>query len=227
MTALRHLVLLAIAAFCTLLGGCDEKKETAPVNTTEKSASYGTIVAVGDSLTAGYGVAESQAYPALVERKLHQAGHKWRVINAGISGETSSGTLARLDWVLKLNPDIVILEIGANDGLRGQDPELIRRNIDRIVTRLEEQGVVVVLAGMHMLTNMGSPYRQQFAAIYTSVAKKHNLIFVPFILEKVAGEDALNLPDGIHPNAQGHQTVAETVYPYLLQAIKLKSVGAR
>jgi acyl-CoA thioesterase-1 len=193
------------------------------VNATEKPASRGTIVAVGDSLTAGYGVPETDAYPAQLERKLNEAGYKWRVVNAGISGETSTGTLARIDWILKLRPDIVILETGANDGLRGQAPELTRKNIDRIVTALQAKNVVVVLAGMQMLTNMGSPYQDKFVAIYPRVAKERKLILVPFFLDKVAGEENLNLSDGIHPNPQGYANVTETIFPYVLQAIKLKT----
>lgn len=223
MPAARINLLLLTLVATLFLGACQQKKEATVTTEAEKPVSQGTVVALGDSLTAGYGVPETDAYPAQLERKLREAGVQWRVVNAGISGETSTGTLARIDWVMKLNPDIVILEIGANDGLRGQPPELTRKNIDRIVTALKDKGVLVVLAGMHMLTNMGSPYRQQFAAIYPRVAKDHNLILVPFFLDKVAGEENLNLSDGIHPNAQGYAVVTENVYPYLLQAIKLRA----
>jgi acyl-CoA thioesterase-1 len=216
----KYLAVTILFAF--LLAACQKEKEPA-VNTTEKPAYSGTIVAVGDSLTAGQGVPETDAYPARLERKLNEAGYKWRVVNAGISGETSTGTLARMDWILKLQPDIVILETGANDGLRGQDPELTHRNIDRIVTTLQSKKVVVVLAGMQMLTNMGSPYREKFVAIYPRVAKERKLILVPFFLDKVAGEENLNLSDGIHPNPQGYAIVTDTLYPYVVQAIKLKT----
>ncbi|QWV95390.1 arylesterase [Geomonas oryzisoli] len=187
-----------------------------------KPASHGTIVAFGDSLTAGYGVPESEAYPAQLQRKLQQAGYQWTVINAGISGETSSGALARVDWVMKLKPDIVILETGANDGLRGQDPELAHRNIGKIVSTLQAKGVVVVLAGMRMLKNLGPAYTAKFAAIYPRVAKEHKVILVPFFLDKVAGKESLNLADGVHPTATGYTIVTETVYPYLLKAIQQK-----
>ncbi|ACH39120.1 SGNH-hydrolase lipoprotein, lysophospholipase L1-like subgroup [Citrifermentans bemidjiense Bem] len=221
MCNLRFIALTII--FAVLLVSCHKEKEPAAVNATEKPASRGTIVAVGDSLTAGYGVPETDAYPAQLERKLNEAGYKWRVVNAGISGETSTGTLARIDWILKLRPDIVILETGANDGLRGQAPELTRKNTDSIVTALQAKNVVVVLAGMQMLTNMGSPYRDKFVAIYPRVAKERKLILVPFFLDKVAGEENLNLSDGIHPNPQGYAIVTETIFPYVLQAIKLKT----
>lgn len=214
----------ALLLICALLGACQKEKEAPPMpQPDQKTASQGTIVAVGDSLTAGYGVPDSEAYPAKLERKLQQEGYRWQVINAGISGETSSGTLARIDWILKLDPDIVILEIGANDGLRGQDPELTRGNIDKIVTSLQAKGVTVVLAGMHMLTNMGPSYTQKFASIYPRVAKERDLILIPFILDQVAGEESLNLSDGIHPNAEGYDIVMENVYPYLLKAMRLKS----
>lgn len=208
--------------FAALMAACQKEKEPA-VSATDKPQYSGTIVAVGDSLTAGYGVPETDAYPARLGRKLNEAGYKWRVVNAGISGETSTGALARIDWILKLQPDIVILETGANDGLRGHDPELTRRNIDRIVMALQAKNVVVVLAGMQMLTNMGSPYRDEFTAVYPRVAKERKLLLVPFFLDKVAGEENLNLSDGIHPNPQGYAIVTDTLYPYVLQAIKLKT----
>ena len=185
-----------------------------------KPASQGTIVAFGDSLTAGYGVAEPDSYPAQLQRKLHQAGYQWTVINAGISGETSSGALARVDWIMKLKPDIVILETGANDGLRGQDPDLTRKNIDKIVSSLQGKGVVVVLAGMRMLRNLGPAYTKKFNAVYPRVAKERKVTFIPFFLDKVAGNENLNLSDGVHPTGKGYAIVTENAYPYLLQAIK-------
>lgn len=223
---MRHLRIFAAivsTALCALLSACHQDQEAATPRPAAPAQQKGTIVALGDSITAGYGLPETEAYPAQLEKKLHQAGYPWRVVNAGVSGETSSGTLARIDWVLKLNPDIVILTIGANDGMRGQDPELTRKNIDKIVSALQAKGVVAVLAGMHMLTNMGPSYTQKFSAIYPKIAKDRNLILIPFILDKVAGEETLNLSDGIHPNAQGYAIVTENVYPYLLQAIKMKS----
>jgi acyl-CoA thioesterase I len=177
-----------------------------------------TIIALGDSLTAGYGVKEKEAYPARLERRLHEAGYRWRVINAGISGETSRGTLERLNQVLELKPAITILEIGVNDGFQGLDPIVIRRNIEEIVHILKKNGVVVVLAGMRMFDNFRPGYNASFAAIYPEVAKKHNLVLIPFFLEGVAGDPSLNRMDGIHPTAKGYRIVADTVYPYLLKA---------
>jgi len=179
-----------------------------------------TIIALGNSLTAGYGVKEKEAYPARLERKLHEAGHRWRVINAGISGETSGETLSRLNRVLEFKPDIVILEIGVNDGFQGSDPMTIRRNIEEIVRILKKHGAMVVLAGMRMFDNLRPGYNAAFAAIYTEVAKKHDIILVPFFLEGVAGDPSLNRLDGIHPTAKGYRVVADTVFPYLLKAIE-------
>jgi acyl-CoA thioesterase I len=204
-----------------LFAGC-QKEQSAAARRAETPASEGIVVAVGDSLTAGYGVAPSDAYPAQLERKLNQAGYRWQVINAGISGETSSGTLSRIDWILKNKPDIVILETGANDGLRGVDPNLTRKNIDEIVTRLKEKDVEVVLAGMQALRNMGGPFTREFAAIYPSLAEKHDLILMPFFLTQVAGEPHLNLGDGIHPSGEGYRIITDAIYPFVLQAIERK-----
>lgn len=175
-----------------------------------------TIVALGNSLTAGYGVKEKEAYPARLERKLHESGYRWRVVNAGISGETSGETLARLNRVIELNPSIVILEVGVNDGFQGLDPNVIRWNIEEIVHFFKKHGVAVVLAGMRMFDNLRPDYNASFAAIYLEVAKKYELVLIPFFLEGVAGDPALNRLDGIHPTAKGYRIVTETVYPYLL-----------
>lgn len=180
----------------------------------------GTIVALGDSLTAGYGLDEKEAYPFLLERKLAAAGIPWRVVNAGVSGETSSGTLARADWILeRLDPDIVILETGANDGLRGIDTGLVKANIAAAVTKLQQGGATVVIAGMQMVRNLGDDYTGTFAALYREVASETGAALIPFFLEGVAAEPSLNQTDGIHPTAEGYRIVVETVYPYVLDAI--------
>ena len=179
-----------------------------------------TIVAVGDSLTAGFGVAEEQSFPALLEKKLQADGHQYRVINAGVSAETSSGTLSRLEWILTLQPDIVILETGANDGLRGIDPQVAENNIREILKTLKERDVGVLLAGMKMVLNLGPIYVAKFNALYPRLAEESGAVFMPFLLEGVAMQGALNQADGVHPNAAGHQKIAENIYPYVLQAIK-------
>lgn len=181
----------------------------------------GTIAAVGDSLTAGQGVEEAQAYPAQLERKLKADGFNYRVINAGVSGETSSGTLSRMQWVISaLKPDIVILETGANDGLRGIDPQLLEANLDSICAQLKSARIQIVLAGMLMLPNLGPDYTQAFATIYPRVAEKHQVVFMPFFLEDVAGRKSLNQPDRIHPTAEGYTRITENIYPYVVKAIE-------
>ncbi|HUI46043.1 MAG TPA: arylesterase [Nitrospirota bacterium] len=203
-----------------ILSGCKRQDEKALVVRHEQTVYDGTIVAVGDSLTAGLGVNEEDAYPARLERKLRAGGYRWRVINAGISGETSSGTLSRILWVLKLKPDIVILETGANDGLRGINPQVTRKNIEETVRILKEHHVVVVLAGMRMVTNLGRKFTDEFYSNYPAAARKYDLALIPFFLAGVAGDPALNQPDGIHPTAEGYRLVAETVYPYVQKEIE-------
>jgi len=220
------LFLAVIALAAGALGaGCQKDKGSAAAPAASAPTFEGTVVAVGDSLTAGYGLPEADAYPAQLENKLHQAGYRWQVVNAGISGETSSGTLSRVDWILKLKPDIVILETGANDGLRGVDPQLTYGNINKTVAALQGKGIIVVLAGMRMVANLGPAYTKEFADIYPKVAARHKLILIPFFLAGVAGDAGLNQPDGIHPVAAGYRIITDLVYPYLLQAIEKKKTG--
>jgi acyl-CoA thioesterase-1 len=213
-------LVLAVLALCA--AGCgrqEDPKRAAPAAAPEAPA--GTIVALGDSLTAGYGVAEREAWPALLEARLRAAGKRWRVVNAGVSGETSSGTLSRADWVVRqLRPDVVILAIGANDGLRGIDPKLVRANVIAIVRKLQAGGATVVLAGMRMVVNMGADYTKAFAAVYPAAARETGVDLVPFLLEGVAAVPALNQEDGIHPTAAGHRIIAETVYPHALRSVE-------
>ena len=182
---------------------------------------FGTIVAVGDSLTAGYGVDETEAYPALLEKRLLLDGFFFKVINAGISGETSSGTLSRIEWVIRsLNPDIIILETGANDGLRGVDPKVLEKNLDGIITIIQANGIGILLAGMKMPPNLGPVHTARFSKIYPRVANKHNIPLIPFFLERVAGDARYNLPDRMHPNPEGYRRILDTIYPYVLEVIK-------
>jgi acyl-CoA thioesterase-1 len=186
----------------------------------DKEMGLGTIVAVGDSLTAGYGVDESEAYPALLEKRLRLDGFFFKVINAGVSGETSSGTLSRIEWVIRsLKPDIIILEIGANDGLRGVDPRLLEKNLDEIVTTIKDNGIGILLAGMKMPPNLGPVHTARFAKIYPKIAEKHTITLIPFFLEGVAGDARYNLSDRMHPNPEGYRRVLDTIYPYVLEVI--------
>ena len=201
--------------------GCDNSPpEVASPPPSPPAATHNVIVCMGDSLTAGYGVDEAQAYPALLEAKLHEAGFDYQVINAGVSGETSSGALARLEWMLTLEPDIVLLETGANDGLRAVDPDLTRRNIETIVAKLQANNIIVVLAGMQMVRNLGPDFTRSFGAIYPEIARAKDLILIPFFLEGVAGRSDLNQADGIHPTAEGYRLIVDQIEPYVVQAIE-------
>ncbi|MDR0476600.1 MAG: arylesterase [Desulfobulbaceae bacterium] len=211
---MKHL--LFAAASLLVFAACQDNHKPAVA---KPAAPEITIVAMGDSLTAGYGVPEEGAYPAKLERRLRAEGYNCRVVNAGVSGETSSDALSRLDWILGMKPDIVIFESGANDGLRGINPAVPRENIDKILTRLQEKGVVTILAGMRMVTNLGSTYINDFNAIYPDLAKKHRLLFMPFFLDGVAAKPELNQDDGIHPRAAGYDIIVENILPLARQAI--------
>lgn len=220
---LREIVFLAfLCATGSLLlaacGGASTPTPT-PLPPTPTASPDLRIVAVGDSLTEGLGVAPEDAYPAQLERALVAAGHDAEVVNAGVSGETSSGTLARIDWVLRQQPDVVILATGGNDGLRGLDPELTERNLDALVEKIQASGAVVVLAGMEMVRNMGADYTARFRAVYPAVAARQGVIFMPFLLQDVAARPELNQPDFIHPTAAGYAIVVKNLLPYVEEAL--------
>ena len=173
------------------------------------------VAALGDSLTAGFGVAADEAWPARVEARLRAEGYAYRVVNAGVSGDTSAGGLRRLDWVLRAAPEVVIVALGANDGLRGQDPKALRENLDLIVRRLRQAGARVLLAGMRVPPNYGAAYTREFAAVFPDVARRHGAALMPFLLDGVAADPRLNQPDGLHPTAAGHQAIADRLWPHL------------
>ena len=213
---MKHLLFAAAAALALSLAACQDNQKP---SVAEKTSPELTIVAMGDSLTSGYGLAEADAYPAKLERRLRQQGYNCRVVNVGVSGETTSDTLSRLDWILGMKPDIVILETGANDGFRGLDPAIPHENIEKILTRLREANVIPILAGMKMIINLGPDYAAGFNAIYPAVAKKHNVLFMPFFLEDVAAKPKLNQDDGIHPKAAGYDIVVENILALVREAI--------
>jgi acyl-CoA thioesterase-1 len=181
----------------------------------EAIASDRVIAALGDSLTAGLGVAPDEAWPALLDARLQREGLPYRMVNAGVSGDTSAGGLARLDWVLRNDPAIVIVALGANDGLRGQPITALRSNLRAIVDRLKKRKVKVLLAGMRLPPNYGAAYTRDFAAVFADVARQTGVPLVPFLLDGVAANASLNLTDGIHPNAAGHRIIAERLWPHL------------
>ncbi len=171
------------------------------------------LVALGDSLTAGYGLPQEAAFPAVLERALKAKGYRVEIANAGVSGDTSTGGLDRLDWSVPDGTDGVIVELGANDMLRGLDPAITRRNIETIVERLKARNIPVMLAGMYASRNLGADYIEKFDTIYSDIAKKHDLVLYPFFLDGIAGERSLNLPDGLHPTAKGVEIVVERILP--------------
>jgi acyl-CoA thioesterase I len=171
------------------------------------------IVALGDSLTAGYGLPQSAAFPVVLERALKTRGHKFEIVNAGVSGDTAAGGFARLDWSVPEGTDGVILALGANDMLRGLDPAATQRSLEAIVTRLKARGIPVLLAGMYASRNLGPDYVQRFDAIYRDIAGRHGVMLYPFFLEGVAGQRQLNLPDGVHPSAQGVEAIVARILP--------------
>jgi acyl-CoA thioesterase-1 len=186
-----------------------------PLSGHANSAAPKKLLALGDSLTEGYGVARDKAYPALVEQKLKQAGLNWQVINAGISGSTSSSAPNRLKWQLRQKPDAMILALGANDGLRGLKISETEKNLSIAIEMAQKNGVRVFLFGMKLPTNYGDEYRKDFEAMFQRVSKKYSVPLLPFFLDRVAGDPKLNLPDGIHPNEKGYEIVAENVFKFL------------
>lgn len=175
------------------------------------------ILAVGTSLTAGLGLDREEAWPAVIQRRIDSLGLGYEMINAGVSGETSAGARSRIDWLLRQRPAVLVLETGANDGLRGQDPDSLRANLAAIVGRIraESPGTRILLLGMEAPRNWGGTYVRRFRDAYRQVAVADDLAFVPFFLEGVAGVDSLNQADGIHPTASGQRRLAEAVWPAL------------
>jgi acyl-CoA thioesterase I len=186
-------------------------------DTTKRSSEAKTLLFFGDSLTAGYGLDPSQAYPALIQEKINTRGWNFRVINAGVSGETTAGGLRRIDWVLQRPVDVFVLELGANDGLRGLPVEGAKQNLQAIIdrTRNKYPNVKIVLVGMQVPTNLGRDYTSRFRAIFPELATANNAVLIPFLLDGVASVPELNLPDGIHPTPAGQKIVAENVWKVL------------
>ena len=189
-------------------------KPAAPVDLNDSG--HPKIVVLGDSLSAGYGLLELQAYPALLQEKLNTDGYAWDVVNAGISGDTSAAGLQRIDWALgQGDVRILILELGANDGLRGLPIAEMKKNLAAIIQRAQEKRITVLLAGMEAPPNFGPEYTVSFRQVYRDLSKEYKVTFLPFLLDKVAGDPSLNQGDGIHPNVQGSKIVADTVWNVL------------
>ena len=225
-------LLLAAAA------GCDREDRPGPgvagaaresaATTTQASAPEAPaptrIIFLGDSLTAGLGVDADQAFPALLDDALEREGLRVDVVNAGVSGDTTAGGLRRLDWLLKQKPDVVVVGLGGNDGLRGLDPEASEENLRAILRKSRDAGAEVLLLGMLIPPNYGTEYASQFRAIYPRLATELNVPLVPFVLEGVGGEASLNQADGIHPTAEGHTLIARNVLSHLRPLAEKRSV---
>lgn len=201
-------------------GGCSQEasvaEDAAPTHVAEAPAAPGPLVVfLGDSLTAGYGLTEEEAFPARLAAALREGGHPVRVVNAGVSGDTSAGGLRRLPWLLTQHPDVMVVALGANDGLRGLPVSLTEKNLREIVAQAKEKGVRVLLLGLRLPPNLGADYVHAFEAVYPRVARETGAPLVPFFLEGVGGVAALNQEDGIHPTAEGQRRIAATVLPYL------------
>lgn len=198
---------------------------------TSYPAQNAVILALGDSLTAGYGLAQDKSFPAVLEKHLRERGLPLRVINAGVSGDTSADGLARLDWVLAgLPPDtriLAIVELGANDALRGIDPDITRQNLTDILQTLQGRNIPVLLAGMLAPPNMGRDFTARFNAIFPDLAREFQLQLFPFFLEDVAGVAELNLADGVHPNEQGIERIVENILPMMSDFLQTHGVQSQ
>ncbi len=216
-----NVILLGLSFFLMACG--EDKKTDSPTENTASSDSSATtsnektILFYGNSLTAGYGVEPSEAFPALIQDKIDSLDLSYRVVNAGVSGETTSGGNSRIDWVLRQPVDIFILELGGNDGLRGIPLTETRKNLQAIIDKVKAKypDVEIILAGMQVPPNMGSTYANEFRSLFTDLADKNKVGLIPFLLEKVGGERTLNQADGIHPTPAGHKIVAENVWAVL------------
>ena len=189
-------------------------KDTIQEQSTTAETNVKTILFFGNSLTAGYGLDPVEAFPALIQKKIDSLGLPYMVINAGVSGETTSGGSARIDWILRQPIDVFVLELGANDGLRGIPVTETKKNLQLIIDKVKEKNpeTILVLAGMQVPPNMGPQYSKEFREIFPSLAKENNMILIPFLLEGVGGERALNQEDGIHPTAEGHAILADNIW---------------
>lgn len=230
-TVLPHLYVYLSLIFTIACGkvygiGCGAGRETAPPSAAASQPAAAPdagaggderpkIVCLGDSLTAGLGLVETQSYPYLLQKKVDEDGFEYEVVNAGVSGDTSAGGLRRLDWALQANARVIILALGANDGLRGLSVGEMKQNLGRIIETAQNRNVAVILAGMEAPPNYGAEYAAAFRQAYRDVALRHKVLFIPFLLDKVAGVPSLNQADGIHPNAPGAAIVADNVWAVL------------
>jgi len=203
--------------------------DSAAKNSIAPQATTQTILFFGNSLTAGYGLDPAQAFPALIQKKIDSLNLPYKVVNAGLSGETSAGGKARISWVLRQPVDIFVLELGANDGLRGIELTNTRKNLQAILDSVKTRNpdVQLVIAGMQMPPNLGPKYTSDFRALFPSLSEQNNATLIPFLLDRVAGVATLNQPDGIHPTAEGHRLVAENVWKVLRPLLEQNSISLK
>jgi len=214
-------LLFVLAAWLTSCSASTEKKQAEEGTQVVDSTANKTILFFGNSLTAGYGIDPEEYFAGRIQTRLDSLKKEFRVINGGLSGETTAGGLSRLDWFLEEEPYLFVLELGGNDGLRGIALTETKKNLLAIVDKVQAKypNTKIILAGMQIPPNMGQEYTEEFKAIYPAVAKEKNIELIPFLLEGVAGNPDLNLPDGIHPTAEGHRLVMETLWPYISKAL--------
>jgi len=221
---LSQLISLVLASVLLTFSACNNDSKTSTSPTTQQpeakpevANNKKTILFFGNSLTAAYGLDQEQGFPALIQEKINAINKPYQVINAGVSGETSAGGLGRIDWMLKSKVDVFVLELGGNDGLRGIKTTATKQNLQGIITKVQTKypDCKIVLAGMEAPPNMGKEFTDAFRNVFVSLAKENNITLLPFLLDNVAGETELNLPDGIHPNIEGQKIVANNVWEVL------------
>jgi len=214
-------ILLGILSLLSSCGSNPEKTQTKNGEQVAEVQTKKTILFFGNSLTAGYGIDPEESFAGRIQSRLDSLKKEYRVINGGLSGETTAGGLSRLDWFLEEEPYIFVLELGGNDGLRGIPLTETKKNLLAMVDKVQAKypNTKIILAGMQIPPNMGKEYTEEFKAIYPAVAKEKNIELIPFLLEGVAGNPDLNLPDGIHPTPKGHRIVMETLWPYISKAL--------
>ena len=225
---ITNLSKLIVAIFCLIFfnsckneekqsGSSSEKVSTETASEEDKAEEAPVVLFFGTSLTAGLGLDTTEAYPALIQKKMDSLGMDYSVVNAGLSGETTASGLNRLDWVFKQNVDVLVIELGANDGLRGVSLKETKSNLEQIINTAREKNpeVKIILAGMQIPPNMGEEYTSEFRSLFPDLAEQYNLELIPFLLEGVAGDPKLNQEDGIHPTAEGQQILANNVWKVL------------
>jgi len=212
---MRRLVTFLLAAVWCGVAGMVVGGTTLPAKADQQIK----LLAFGDSLTAGYGLSEADGFTAQLAAALEKMGRRVQVINGGVSGDTTSGGLARLDWALADQPQVMLLELGGNDMLRGLPPQTTATNLEQMIGKAQQAGVTILLVGMRAAPNLGADYQSQFDAIYPSLAKQHDLLFYPFMLDGVAANPELLQGDGIHPNPKGVSIIISRMMPSILQAL--------